>query len=441
MSRKRRTSPSAQAFLTPAEPDADSRALAYDGFHSGMFASIFLCAVMLAVESSRFGHWLSLSIYNGMYSRLERNAGDCVVLDIAELSDSPRTNTDLLAQLVEAAARCRPSAIGLDIDLSPASDPQEAARDLPADRTLLSRLLDIRDSLTNPVPVFVGVYRSAPQPKKHWLLEDRYSPLASHIWIADDARGVIPAWIVQERYPDDVLWGLGLSLALEHAKHRSRSKRLDGHGVWPRWFAIPEISPTNSSDERWQGFLLDCSAIEDLVRARIPATRPETVSDVARRLEGKIILIGRADPERARENSFLVPGMSKPYPGTYLHACAAMTALDGFLFMPTEVGRVVLDLGFALVVFGGLLLIRLGGIRRGQGKPRVRRLHVTLTLVAITLAVFFGYVLVPRTRLLWDGFAYVAVALFLHLFLEGWFHTARRWVLGFAFQPAKKARP
>lgn len=410
---------------------------AWSGFHAGMLFSLCLSTVMVLLANSAFGNWLSLAVHNGLHGRLRPARSDVVVLDVSGLPDHPKTPRAELGDLVEAVAAWGPAAIGIDIDLSSPGGPASGAADLPAETEFLERLLAIRE---RGVPVFVGVHRSELLGPGGWLHGERYAGMATNMWIADDPRGVVPAWIQRVESPENTLWGLGIRLAAARA---GRSVEGDVSGslslpAWSHWLFRPEVA-LSEDEESYQacGYLLDCSALDHLIETSVAATMPGTVADMGSRFSGKVVLIGRADLERVRENSFVVPGRRRPFPGVYLHACAVVTALDGFLFLPTRLGRLLLDLFFAVLALGGVLALRLYLAGRFDRDVRVERVNLLLTWAAVAAAFVVGFLLVPRTRLLWDGFVLVACALLAQLPLEKHVHVLRRRLLESVLEPPR----
>ena len=118
-------------------------------------------------------------------------------------------------------------------------------------------------------------------------------------------------------------------------------------------------------------FLVDYSPLALLAGSAPDALNPDELAKAD--LRDKIVLLGRT---KNTMDTFTVPGKpEQPYAGVFLHACAIYTLENRPLYRLTELGRIVIDFVFSLMIFGPSLLIRLS--RHKQGKEVVMEHHVS----------------------------------------------------------------
>jgi hypothetical protein len=151
------------------------------------------------------------------------------------------------------------------------------------------------------------------------------------------------------------------------------------------------------------------------------------VSDQGWLLRDKVALVGDATLGKSSDN-FVIPDRQEPFPGIYVHACAAYTLIGAPLYELTGTGRWVIDLLLSLLVFGPVALVRL---RYGDGTSQAlsaRGLESIMRWLAVALAVLGGTVLVRTTRLMWADFMLVAAGLLLHPSAERFAERLGTWM-------------
>lgn len=381
-------------------------------FAGALLFTLALLAAKSLTERTVFGEHVELMTYNLLQHRLLSTRPNedlpVIIVDISDLetvsppgsTDAPKvTSRVALQHLVQAMAEQWPRAIGIDIDFSP--DPHGYVT--PHDPEFFQFCLDL-EAKTH-VPIFLGVERSLTLPPDVWLGNEDYRELATSIVIPRDSKKML-RWIQigasASRRPT-------MSAALAGTFQHSNYKLPE----WLGW-AVEHTSEKRLSGDMSVGeFLIDYSSLEALERERLRTKNPVVVSDQGWLLRDKVALVGDATLGKSSDN-FVIPDRQEPFPGIYVHACAAYTLIGAPLYELTGTGRWVIDLLLSLLVFGPVALVRL---RYGDGTSQAlsaRGLESIMRWLAVMLAVLGGVVLVRTTRLMWDDFMLVAVALLLH---------------------------
>lgn len=394
-----------------------------------MGMAVLLTFLNLAIEHSGFGHRL------GWYAteeilRWSRSTSDSVV--VVDVTDIPVTHRDVgppvtsreaLLALVKGLKSAGAVALGLDVDLSPEEEPLH-----PEDARFLESLLAVREEghAGVPYPIFVGVHRGIGKGPAGWLGSLSFKELAAHLLVQRSRVPAAPTWVLPSD-AEEPLWGLGPALV----RARVGALPVDSGQGWFRSANVAEHPEPGAPISAFM--LLDTSGLGQLVERRIRLSPGDTEPGAcarflespaqADRVRGKIVLVGAADPDDERDNSFFVPGEVQPYPGVYMHACAVTTLLDGYLYEVTPLGRLAADLTLALFVFGGIALVHMAYLRLRRAPPAPLALFLVLLCTSVCLAGIGGLVGIARFRIVWDGFAYVWLAAALHLLLEAARHA------------------
>jgi CHASE2 domain-containing sensor protein len=395
-----------------------------NNFLKGMLIAVILAACNVAIESTAFGERLSWFTYEEIHGWLPRSESSAVIVDITEIPLTTRddgtqvTSREALLGVIQGLASSGSLAIGLDVDFSPSIDGALH----PVDQEFLEQLLVLRRGGPNSpgVPVFVGVHRGRTQPSSLWLGDKKYEELAAHLLAKRSRVPSVPSWVIASG-SDTPLWGLGSALA---------SSVLGGMPEEPGgWHWLRRANVSHHSQEpglQPSEMLVDTSGIDLLVRNRLRihvANEIEKHTDYAAQIEeikvrGKMAFIGAADLNEQKDNSFFIPGKPHPYPGVYLHACAAQTIQSGFLYGVTHFGMMLADLLLATFVFGGVAFVRLALMKKNRKQPGDLALFLSLLIVSLGLAVLGGVLAVISFRIMWNGLVFVALAAVLHLFIE-----------------------
>jgi CHASE2 domain-containing sensor protein len=160
-------------------------------------------------------------------------------------------------------------------------------------------------------------------------------------------------------------------------------------------------------------FLVDFSQLESIRAETVRTINPTVLRDEGERFEGKVVLIGSGTIGKATD-LFLVPERNQPYPGIFLHACAAYTLIRAPFFEVTRKGRLGIDLVFSLAVLSTVILIRFYYKSRTATEVAPHRLRGLFMMLAASTALVVGLVFVRETRLMWDDFLVAPVVLVFH---------------------------
>jgi len=378
------------------------------------------------VENTVWGRLFEEMTYNGLQLRLQ-SAGTgpdlpITVVDIGDIEPETRSINGekikifprkTLQDIIAAIAKHEPLAIGVDADFSP--DPSGRYVDPQNDPDFLEFCKGLAQQ---GVPVFLGVDRRLHVPQsRDWLGSADYKPLAVTIRIPADRRRM-PQWI-KVRGADAQMDSLGAALA-----ERYRVSLPETPSWWQPF--LVRLSTLQSSQFSAGEFLVDYTAIDALRDTAIRALGPQDVEHQGPRFTGKAVLLGEVG-HAALPDVFVAPGKSQPYAGALIHASSAYTLINGPLYQLTTIGRVWLDFWFVFFVILVLVTLRLWYEGKGQKAVAVHRVQTLLTLVAVALVILAGAVLVNTTRVIWDDFLFVALALLLHLFFERSVQGMGRW--------------
>ena len=376
-------------------------------FWFGLVVAVGLVGLGVVHEEARTGRAIRRIVHQYLHASLRRaEKEEVVIVDLSELKPEPGrlgypvTSRAFLRDVVNELVQQRPPPRCIVIDVDFSAEMEDGLSVATRDPELLHswRNLD--------VPVIVGVGRQSSSGRDGWL-GPGLSGMAGGIHIADEDRAIAPLWIREG--PADALWSL--SAAAVRAVTTlpvvsERITRMDTHTA-------------AAEGVEWKTFLVDCSGVDALEERRIPVRSLVDVMEPANHrkdpefregIGGKIVVLGMASPAHSLDNSFTVPGRSRPYPGVYLHACAIETLLRGYLLEPKRTVRVAIDLALALLLLAGVTWIG------RAGKNWFGEIRLNLFAGAVALAIGLGWAYV--SRILWDGFVWIALALALHRFID-----------------------
>ena len=399
--------------------------------------SLVFTAVLLGlkslVEKTDIGKRIESMSYDLLQHHLAVEKGDLkvVVLDISGIQMRPTlgaqpglvTDREPLKAIVTglAARKFPPSSIGLDVDFSP--DAHGYAD--PDDPNLFASFLG------SAVPIRVGVNSSVALGPRRWLGDESYIGLASCVVVPhpedDKSSWYMPEW-VDVNYPVGNFGGdsgrcpsMGVELAQVSVKDPPK---------WARLFAETsrENSDTQNKDNRLRKteFLVDYSPLDKLISTAVDAANPTALA--AANLGGKVVLLGRTSNTT---DMFTIPGRPEhPYPGVFLHACAAYTLLENYpLYHLKESGRILFDVIFSLAIFVPLLWNRLRKHRQGKEVVIGHHAPSIASCIEAAILVFLAIWLVRWTHLMWDDFILVALALVVHTPIEHTTVEAGKWIV------------
>ena len=186
-------------------------------------------------------------------------------------------------------------------------------------------------------------------------------------------------------------------------------------------------------------FLIDFAPIEHLISERLQCLMEDGDIDeqefeiAKKRITGKIVFIGAADPDAALDRSFTVPGLSRiAYPGVYLHACAANTLTTRPIWELTSLGHIAIDIVLSITLIGTVTGLRLGSLARGSTSRIHRFIHsdylpLSVSLVVAVVGFIIGVLLINLTHIMWVDFVLVLFALSIHTGLDIRIEKAWNW--------------
>lgn len=412
----------------------------------GLICIALVLAVKLYVESTPFGHRVELMSYNLLQSRLSTQSVPVTIVDISDLPEEPfevdgrtgvATPRGPLREMMQAVADQSAKAIGVDIDFSP----DENGYIHPRDPEFFNFCLGLRG---RGVPVFLGVRRTLGKTPADWLGGEEYKDLAANIIIPNDTRrmnSVIRVGAEGEGHgagSSGVVVSKSMSVLLaetyggsggEHSAssrlHEAVVEALEASGLIEK-MSEKQLTEGLSAED----FLVDYGPLESI--EVIGAMDASVLRDASnrKRLQEKIVIFGDATLGKATD-TFLVPDRDHPYPGVFLHACAAYTMMKAPLYEVTPRGRITADILMSVVIL--VCIVAIGG-RQSSEESRVRmtnRARGLLTLLVVVASITLGVVSVRATRIMWDDFFLALLLLVFHPSIErhlegAWEHLSKR---------------
>ncbi|MEN3336089.1 MAG: hypothetical protein V7641_5454 [Blastocatellia bacterium] len=430
------------------DPRRRGRAIWRDLLKGLLFIALVL-VIKLLVERTTLGKQLDLMSYNLLQLQLSSEHLPITVVDISDLE--PQTfNIDgqtgkatpraPLRAMIEAIADQQPRAIAIDMDFSPA----ENRYIHPRDPEFFQFCLDLQKQ--SGVQVFLGIRRSLTKSPAEWLGDATYQPLAANIIIPNDSKRMVSLIRIENQSNPGVSGeeaqpSRALSVALADAygreadaapglMQRLRSVLIEGlHRIeFIEAMSEKRLRPGLTVED----FLIDFSPLESLKPLR--TINPVVLRDQSQRqqFQGKVVLLGDGALNKATD-TFVVPAREQPYPGVFLHACAAYTLIKAPLYEVTWKGRLGIDMLFSTVILFTVILIRLYYKNRTEAKVATHRLQGFLTLLVVLIAIIGGVVFVRATRVMWPDFFLALTGVIFHPAIER--HLESLW------KPVRKHAP
>lgn len=384
-------------------------------FLRGLFLTLLLLWVNIWFERTTVGKHLEVMTYNLLQSRLSAtNRAEelpVVIVDISGLnatllqhtSDTPVTLREPLLRLLTAIATKEPRAIGVDLDFAP----ERGIYVTPSDPDFFQSCLRLKAG--TEVPIFLGVFRSQALPPQAWLGDQRYEQLATSIMVPRDSKKMVQWLRVGEGSTPLPTMSAALADAFRHAERRPPK--------WLRWLVMSVREKSLAPSLTISEFLVDYSPLEAI--EQIPTIEGDLPPNLSERMTDRIVLIG--DVKKSYD-TFVVPDRKEPVPGVLVHACAAITLIQGPLYQWTSGGRVAIDLILFVLAFGSVALLNMYFHSRTTSSVDTERLQIIAArLIGLLVAVGAGCVLVQMYRLIWDDFIFVAAAVLFHPAAERYF--------------------
>ncbi len=432
------STPPASAEVSTDEKRREGRREIWFSFILSLAITAVLCGINWLVGDTEFGKQVEEVAYDILQNRLSSAPATAnprvIVVDISNIPLRPAqslepgavTDRKPLGYLVDSLVKMPnpPKVIGLDVDFSPDAHGYADVDD--------PDLFDAFLAANKTIPIRVGVHDSLSLGKDKWLNDPKYIDLATCV-VVPNPESVQTAWYMPEwldvKYstaPQDLPTRCtSMAVALVNLV----TKPVPGGFGW--------LAESTHQDEGRNSpvaipqFLVDYSQLNNFENQRIvvpqihtPEDAAKFVSglDAAKKLSGQIVLLGRITNAG---DIFIIPGRPvKPYPGVYLHACAAYTLLqERPLYRLKFLGVLLLDALFSVAVFIPLLLIRFHRLNKGREDFMDYGVAEILSFVVMGALVAFAIWGVNKTHLMWDDFLVVAVALIVHTPVE---HSVER---------------
>jgi hypothetical protein len=421
--------------------------------------SAFFVTVNLFLSFTPIGHWFEVKAFSVLHRCTSNDAGKSVaIVDIKKIagSDLHPTDPDHLQSVIEQVAASRPSAIGVDVDLSPSSDMVEGKG---------KRLLHFCQQLTAgearnryrlllpPVPVFLGIKRSWRRPSSEWLSDPHYHALAAFIGIYPDDTRLAPRFLRSPKYAGGELRSISEALAESYLAAHHVDK-MPGPNPLAFWLNRTTVQPTHlrrsvvagetvehtgdagdESPSRFVNSVINFSLLSSKAAAIVemdggmPVLR-ETDEDgkvskdrkgATPSFHGKMVLLG----DLKERDAFPWWGAPPAKRGVLFHASAAYTFAVSPVFEFTVLARVVLDVALALFLIaltGSLLpvvrrlspwMIKVNETTLETG-DHGDRFHAIIMYGFLAVVLVLAIVFVWAFQILWLDFIAVLLALALH---------------------------
>src|SRR5262245_17089726 len=367
----------------------------------GALIVIFLVGLQLICEHYALECGSRLRIYEWLQTRLNSVAPSndlrVTLVDISGLpggqNERQMTDRSSLWKIVKAIESHHPRAIAIDIDFSPLDDQLEAQQLSKQEQQFLDDCLTLSNN--NKVPIFLGVHRQVGSRSDFWLGASKYKSMAAAtaVNVSDNCRA--PIWIkgVSEKI-HSLGWAAAGSPTVE-APH------------WLAWAiqigSYHQPKPYFEYADR----VISYANLEEIRKRRIEVKDGTPIAQAsADRFRDRIVVIGDATNSY---DQFLPPGRTDPWPGVFLHACAADTFARSPVYEARPLARLVLDISIALVVFGLLSYFRFHGANKKDGFYLILRSMRAMVIIAVVISAAGG-LLAILLSLLWLDFFALAVA-------------------------------
>jgi CHASE2 domain-containing sensor protein len=382
-------------------------------FWEDVIFSAVLALVVILVNGTFVGQEFSHFTYRVLQRQLvPRDNPQVAVVDISQLAvDEHRaTPRGPLKNLLEALVEYRPRAIGIDIDFSPEERNGQLHFIEPDDPRFFAFCESLRER--REVPIYLGISRTQSLPPDQWLGFARFQNLAAALLLPYDPikspRSLAPTGTGEKQTTAPTM-----SAAVAGTV---QSGRLE---IFFEKFAKRQIAEGIELEESFIDYSLRERLAEEYIHVSAhdfedSAALKAAIAPQRSLISNKILLLGDI---RGGSDLFENPVGGDAIPGVLVHALAANTLSTAPLYGFPEHTRLWLDFALAL-------LVSLGATELENYYEDRRRLITVLTIGLVTAIICFG-MLVNHTRILWDDFLFVALALAVHPFCHRTFEKLR----------------
>lgn len=436
--RKKHTKRPRPAAIIPGIEPYRSSEIRRDLLRGAVFILIVL-TIKIGIEHTPVGKHLELMGYNLLQTQLSSERAPVAIVDISDLRPKDfvvdgeiitATPREPLQQAIEAIAAQHPKAIGIDIDFSSDDSPYI----LPSDREFFEFCRSLHER--TGIPVLLGVKRTIAKPAAEWLGSEKYEELAANILVPNDNLRMLYFLQMEE---DKTHRPASENAPEKHKPSRAISALLaDAYGnetnaatvLQKAHASIINLSTTFGLIEKFteksiggglsvHEFLVDYGPLETMEKETIHTLDPSKLQDPAQasQLNGRVVLLGDATLGKATD-TFVIPARNQPFPGVFVHACAAYTLIKAPLYELTWKGHTVIDVFLSGAILLAIVLLR---FRYKTAAARERASHgwqELLTLFVVIAAILVGVVSVRVTRIMWDDFFLALILLVFHPAIE-----------------------
>lgn len=374
---------------------------------AGLLATVVLAGANKLIEGTRATQEIERLAFRILQYQLSDFSGakrlPVVVVDMSRVPGrgGQVTSREVLRSTLEAIVAQRPATVGVDVDFSPNgtgwivdSDPQ---------------FFDFCLALTHEkhIPIFLGVDRTRAEDPKTWLGLPTYKELATALRVeADTTR--LPRWLQPEGSSDRLPM---LSSALAQAyPSKPLPSRVLAYTLETTRDNMPGIERAGEDRMIFGLSLVNYSKLEQIQHDTVPAIPPDSLAELGKLFEGKIVVIGDATES---EDHFNVPGWDEPIPGVYLIACAAYTLVAEPLYELNTATRFALDMGVSLLMILWVEQLRYRYVRKREG-PIFLKKKGRAIVIAIAIVFLFGILMVRFLNIMWFDFPLALFALVFH---------------------------
>ena len=374
----------------------------------GLLVTMLLCGAEIWAEGTKLGAELNRMTYLFVQRKLEgadhEVQAPVVIVDISGLEPEPWKEGDrwyhatprpALREMIQAAADAGAVGIGVDIDFSL----REGRLVHPDDVSFFAFCQNL--SHKKKIPIRLGVYRMQAAEPKNWFGSEQFSELGATIAIPDlvTIPRRLPRW-VRSPGSDQRLPGLSAALVIGRA-HLIQ----DSFPWWSYLLRETQVVPVGNGMEAAE-FLVNLHWLRRLRSERISTSKGAGIEALRDRCRGRFVLLGDAT-RGASSDTFVVPGVEEPIAGALLHACGVATLHGRPLYELTGLAQWIFDIGLAVVA---VLVVEAIVIRGKVPENNSEFVENAFTGAAAIVLILAGYVFVRTTRLVWDGFFFVALS-------------------------------
>jgi CHASE2 domain-containing sensor protein len=405
----------------PSSPSGSNGGKILCEFAVGVALSIPLLIGGLLFDKTSFGEDFRFITYRLIQRSLIAYDSPIVVVDISELQrdTSGVTPRCELKRLLCALARQEPQGVGIDVDFSPAIDPKTGREKkfiTPGDPEFFDFCQTLR-SKQGPIRVFLGISRSETLSPDQWLGLAKYQGLAAAMLVPRKTRYAFESLAEQESEAQKAPT-MGTALGGIYKEPKSRwcvRKWLVDVGLLERVLSDNHVNIDYSLLGNLRDRRVKLSSFF-LMKENLKAL--DALIDLHRdEIKNKLVIVGDVS---SAPDSDLFPSPLHPererIAGVLIHASAAYTAIRPLF----EIHKNWEEMIEPILILLMLLLVATVRWLATRVKEYVNgdRLFILLTVITILGVLGFGF-WVNATRVVWDGFLIVAIALALHHFAEG----------------------